>query len=350
MLGEINPNQKYAFAKFGKKFCDGHSNGFGMNYNGSSNTDELHEILQRYMVRRLKTDVLPNLTKQRIPIVVESHLPKEYRDIEKRLHKMEKGDTYMALAMTGRRHLSKCKADSAIDFAKGLVEDGQPVVLVAEFNETLDKMMQEFGDDACCIRGGMSDVAKQKAIDEFQNGEKQVCCINMIAAGVGITLTRAHNMVVCDFDWTPANMTQVEDRICRSGQKEPCNIFYICHEQAILDDIFMEMITDKSANIDKVVDKAENTVDLVGMREDNAAPSGADDFLSRLKARIEADNAASDSDDKPKRTRKSATPKGGNDDGDANGDNGAMGTPEPFAPETDEPDEETQLGFDINDP
>lgn len=293
MLGEINDKQKYAFHKFGVKFCNGHNNGFGWDYGGSSNTEELHEILQRYMTRRLKSEVLPHLTKQRIPIVIDTPLSKDYRDVEKRLHKMEQGDTYMALAMTGRNYLSKCKVDSAIEFAETLLEADEPVVLVAEFNETLDKMMERFGDAACCIRGGMTDTAKQQAIDDFQSGRKQVCCINLIAAGVGITLTKAHNMVICDFDWTPANMTQVEDRICRTGQNEHCNIYYICHEKAILDDIFMEMITNKSANIDKVVDDAENTVDLVSMKEggtDNA-PAGAGDFIARLKARIEEDNA-----------------------------------------------------------
>lgn len=295
MLGEINPNAPFAFSRFGKKFCDGYNNGFGWNFDGSSNTDELHEILCKYMTRRLKSDVLPNLTKQRLPIVIEAPLSKDYRDIEKRLHHMEDGDTYMALAMTGRRHLSKCKADAAIEFADTLLEGDEPVVLVAEFNETLDKMMEHFGDNACCIRGGMTDTAKQQAVDDFQSGRKKVCCINLIAAGVGITLTKAHNMVICDFDWTPANMTQVEDRICRTGQNEHCNIFYICHEKAILDDIFMEMITDKSANIDKVVDNAENTVDLVGMKEGGTTevPAGAAAFIERLKARIEEDNANS---------------------------------------------------------
>jgi len=309
MLGEINPNAPFAFSRFGKKFCDGYNNGFGWNFDGSSNTDELHETLCKYMTRRLKSDVLPNLTKQRLPIVIEAPLSKDYRDIEKRLHHMEDGDTYMALAMTGRRHLSKCKADAAIDFADTLLEGDEPVVLVAEFNETLDKTMQHFADKkipACCIRGGMTDSAKQQAVDDFQSGRTKVCCINLIAAGVGITLTKAHNMVICDFDWTPANMTQVEDRICRTGQNEHCNIFYICHEKAILDDIFMEMITDKSANIDKVVDNAENTVDLVGMKEGGIenAPSGATDFLARLKARIEADNGG----EKPKKSRAKSKP------------------------------------------
>ena len=86
MLGEINPNAPFAFSRFGKKFCDGYNNGFGWNFDGSSNTDELHEILCKYMTRRLKSEVLPNLTKQRIPIIIDTPLSKDYRDVEKRLH------------------------------------------------------------------------------------------------------------------------------------------------------------------------------------------------------------------------------------------------------------------------
>ena len=289
MLGGINDNKRYAFHEYGLEYCDAYNNGYGWDYTGNSNSEELNKVLNEYMIRRLKSDVLSDLKKQRIPIIIDTPLSKEYLDTEERLHHMQDGDTYMGLAMQGRRLLSGSKADTAIEFAEDLLESGKPVVLVAEFNDTLDKMIEHFGDRACCIRGGMSDDEKQASIDAFQNGEKDVCCVNLVAGGVGITLTRSYNMIVCDFDWTPANMTQVEDRICRTGQTNLCNIFYICHEKSLLDDVFMEMITDKSKNIDRVVDDADNTVDLIKMRDES---TGADDFISRLKKRIE--------DEKPK--------------------------------------------------
>lgn len=281
VLGEIDDSKKFSFHNYGKKFCDAHQNGYGWDYTGCTNADELHRILSKYMIRRLKKDVLPNLTKQRIPILIDGKLSKEYRDIEKRLSNMGGDDTYMGLAMTGRRYLSQIKVKSAIEFAEDILETGDSVVLVAEFNETLDAMMAHFGNRACCIRGGMNDADKQAAIDAFQSGEKTVCCINLIAAGVGITLTKASNMVIVDYDWTPANMTQVEDRICRTGQTKSCNIYYICHESAVLDQIFIEMITEKSENIDRVVDDSANTVDLITMRK-NA------DYFTRLKSRFSA--------------------------------------------------------------
>lgn len=286
MLGEIDDSEKYSFHKFGLKYCDGHRNDFGWDYNGTSNSNELHNILCKYMTRRLKSEVLPNLTKQRIPILIETPLSKDYRNIEKRLYDMEEDDTYMGLAMTGRRYLSKCKISSAIELTETICECGESVVIVAEFDETLDALLEHFGDDACCIRGGMSDKKKQQAIDDFQSGAKKVCCINLIAAGVGITLTKAHNMVVCDYDWTPSNMTQVEDRICRAGQNNHCNIYYLCHNKAILDEIFIEMISEKSANIDRVIDNSDNTVDLASLYENEATKNRKDDYISRLKQKI----------------------------------------------------------------
>jgi len=276
---EIITGNKWDFLNYGKTFCNGFNNGYGWDFTGSSNNEKLHTILSKYMVRRLKRDVLPNLTKQRIfiPINISS---KEYAKIEKRLSESsgESYDTYMALAMTGRRLMSKQKLEASIDLAEDLLDNGKSIVIVSEFNETLDAIMEEFEGDCCCIRGGMSDAAKQKAIDDFQSGKVHVCALNTIAGGVGVTLTRAHNMIICDYDWTPANMSQVEDRICRSGQTEPCNIYYIYGENSTFDKLFMEMITEKSGNIDEVVDMSENTMNFVEGKSSNASAS----FIQRL--------------------------------------------------------------------
>ena len=262
-LGSVKMGQKWSFYNYGNKFCDGHNNGFGWECEGNSHSDELHTYLQPYMVRRLKKDVLPNLTKQRLFIPTET-TSREYKDIEKHLHNMEEGETYMGLAMKGRCVLSKEKVVPAIDLAESILEEDRSVVIVSNFNETLDTIVKKFGDDCCTIRGGMTDKAKQEAIDDFQSGKKKICALNIIAGGVGVTLTKAHDMIICDYDWTPSNMAQVEDRICRTGQTEHCNIHYIYCENSVLDTTFVNMITNKSANIDKVVDGAENTMDLEG--------------------------------------------------------------------------------------
>jgi hypothetical protein len=288
-LHVINPEAPYAFHRFGTKFCGAENNGFGWDYNGASNQEELHELLSTVMTRRLKKDVLPNLTKQRQFIPLEE-VSAEYKSIESKLRHPGDDDTYMGLAMTGRRLLSKVKVKPTLDLAESFLDADQPVVIVTEFNETMDALLAAYTDKsgvchASCIRGGMADEDKQKAIDDFQNGTNKVCVVNTIAGGVGVTLTAAHNMIICDYDWTPANMTQVEDRICRAGQTECCNIYYMFCENAILDRAFVDMITDKSATIDRVVDAAENTVDLAGTKDANSS------YLEALKARLAAEGA-----------------------------------------------------------
>lgn len=284
-IEEINFENKWAFFNYGKEFCDGQNNGYGWDFSGNSNSDDLHKLLEPYMVRRTKKEVLPNLTKQRlfIPLEIDN---KEYRQIEKKLYNMDDNETYMGLAMTGRRILSGSKVKSAIEFADGLLNEDKSVVIVSNFNETLDSIKEKYGDNACVIRGGMTDNAKQKAIEDFQSGKCKVCALNIIAGGVGITLTKAHDMIVCDYDWTPANMIQVEDRICRVGQTEHCNIHYLYGDDCLIDEIFVDMITNKNANIDKVVDNADNGMDLVADKNDNS-----DNYINILKNRVEGEKA-----------------------------------------------------------
>ena len=270
-------NNQWAFKHFADKFCDPKETAFGKDYSGNSNSNELHTILSALMVRRLKREVLPNLKKQRQFIPIEPKFKRDYKDIEKRLFKPEEKDTYMGLAMTGRQILSSYKFDTAVELAETVVNADESVVIVTNFIETADRLKEYFGDDACEIRGGMSDKDKQQSIEDFQNKKKSVCILNMQAGGVGITLTASHTMIVLDYAWLPSDMIQVEDRICRNGQTEPCMIYYVYCENAILDSLFIDMISNKSENIDLVVDNSANTFDL------NAEKNKSATFIDQLK-------------------------------------------------------------------
>jgi SNF2 family DNA or RNA helicase len=232
------------------------------------------------MVRRLKKDVLPDLKKQRQFIPIEPKFKRDYLNIEKRLYKPDEDDTYMGLAMTGRQMLSNYKLDTAIDLAESLIESDESVVIVTNFVETADNLKAHFKDKCCEIRGGMTDATKQVSIDSFQTKQVPVCILNMMAGGVGITLTAAHTMIIIDYAWLPADMIQVEDRICRSGQKEQCIIYYVYCVNSTLDSTFINMISTKSENIDLVVDNTSNTFDLVNEKDEHST------FIETLKATI----------------------------------------------------------------
>ena len=101
-------------------------------------------------------------------------------------------------------------------------------------------------------------------------------------------------MIIIDYAWLPADMIQVEDRICRTGQTENCMIYYVYCENSILDTIFIDMISSKSANIDAVVDNTENTFDLNEERIQNST------YIDLLKAKIKETTPTKKRGRKPK--------------------------------------------------
>lgn len=249
---------KYAFNNFAQLYCDPQYNSFGWDYNGNSNDADLNEQLKAFMVRHLKKDVLPNLKKQRMMIPVEVDL-REYRyEISEYLQNRSNHNAEdLARLMRARKILAQQKVGESIEFANNIIWEGKKVVIVTCFTDVVNAVEKAFKGNVVKLVGGMSDQAKDAAITEFQNGDAQVMVMNIIAGGVGVTLTKAYNMIINDFDWVVGNITQAEDRICRSGQTECCNIYYLYADGADMDEVFVQTLSDKSETINAAVDGGE---------------------------------------------------------------------------------------------
>lgn len=247
---------KWAFSNYGRTYCDGQNNGYGWDYDGNSNDEELNTQLTPFMVRHLKSEVLPHLKKQRIVTPVEVDLREYHYEISQYLNnRTNKNAEDLARLMRARKILATQKVGESIDFAKNLIMEDKKVVIVTCFTEVVKAVEKAFKGNVVKLVGGMSDEAKDKSIIEFQEGKSQVMVMNIVAGGVGVTLTKSYNMVVNDFDWTPGNLTQAEDRICRSGQTEEyCNIYYLYASGADMDEVFADTLTSKFSTINTVVD------------------------------------------------------------------------------------------------
>ena len=157
--------------------------------------------------------------------------------------------------MRARKILATQKVGESIDFARNIVMEGKKVVIVTFFKEVIKAIEKAFSGNVVKLVGGMTDEAKDKAILEFQEGSAQVMAMNIVAGGVGVTLTKSYNMVINDFDWTPGNLTQAEDRICRGGQTEEyCNIYYLYAAGADMDEVFADSLSSKFSTINNAVD------------------------------------------------------------------------------------------------
>src|SRR3954453_6302674 len=84
------------------------------------------------------------------------------------------------------------------------------------------------------IRGDQTSVARQRQIDAFVNDPGVAIAVcSLTAAGVGINLQVASNIVLSELSWTAAEQTQAIDRSHRIGQTEPVTAWRIIAAQTI---------------------------------------------------------------------------------------------------------------------
>src|SRR5258705_7190378 len=91
-----------------------------------------------------------------------------------------------------------------------------------------------------------------QAVHRFKSApEVRVAICNIIAGGVGITLTAATHVIFQDIDWVPANHLQAEDRAYRMGQTERVTVEYMMAD-GTLDAFIAELLEAKLRLINAV--------------------------------------------------------------------------------------------------
>lgn len=248
------------FFNFGKEYCNGSNNGFGWNFDGSSNEQSLHKAIKPILLRRLKKDMLDLPEKVRRFIPVEINMGEYNSAVDEYLAKKPKFSSigaHLPYLVTIKHILAKAKVQSTIEIAENILEGDESVVIFTNYQAVVDNLMEHFGGLATKITGSCNIKNRQQAVEDFQSGKKKVMIANIIAGGVGITLIEGNNLIFNDFDWVPANHFQAEDRIHRIGQTKNCTINYVYVEGAEIDEYMSEMLERKSKYINQIIDGGE---------------------------------------------------------------------------------------------
>ncbi len=110
------------------------------------------------------------------------------------------------------------------------------------------------------IRGNQTPKVRQRNIDAFVNDpEVAVVVCSLSAAGVGINLQVASNMVLAELSWTDAEQTQAIDRVHRIGQDEPVTAWRIIASQTI-DTRIVELLDSKAGLAARALDGSDDEV------------------------------------------------------------------------------------------
>ena len=277
---------------FGLYHCAGYNNGFGFDYSGASNLDELYLKLKPFMYRATKEELLPELPpKQKIPVYLDLSNRNEYSKAEKDLvsylkkttadkeafratiahlntqkqaqawhtwRQLHHYDRILAEQLVRIEALKKLcvhgKLDSAIIWIEDFLDSDEKLVLFTHHKEIQAKLVLAF-PQAVHILGSDSLAERDIAVQRFQN-DKSVSLVicSLKAAGEGLTLTAASNVAFLEFGWTPAEMEQGSSRVERIGQTaDSINIFHLIADKTI-DSEIIDLLNSKEAVVNNILD------------------------------------------------------------------------------------------------
>ena len=174
-----------------------------------------------------------------------------------------KGATTGENVFTMVRKIGQAKATLAADYTAQLARAVGKVVFFAKHIDVMDTAEAHFakvGLKSVSIRGDQSAKARQHAIDSFdQDPETAVVVASLTAAGVGLNLQAASNVVLAELSWTSAEQTQAIDRVHRIGQSLPVTAWRIIAAHTI-DARIAELIDSKAGLAARALDGSDEEV------------------------------------------------------------------------------------------
>ncbi len=158
------------------------------------------------------------------------------------------------------RRIGQAKAGLAADYAAQLARSAGKVVFFAKHVDVMDIAEETFAKQDmrfASIRGDQTRTSRQKNIDAFVNDPQvAVAVCSLTAAGVGLNLQVASNIVLAELSWTDAEQTQAIDRSHRIGQTEPVTAWRIIAAQTI-DSRIAELIDSKAGLAARALDGSD---------------------------------------------------------------------------------------------
>jgi SWI/SNF-related matrix-associated actin-dependent regulator 1 of chromatin subfamily A len=262
LFNKLAPYDFPDFWSFANTYSHRKNNGFGITWEGLKNADKLRAIINNnFFLRKTKAQVLPELPPkvyQKITLdesyahkltkEQEAEYERYYQDLKRLLAGKEttRIPPPPVSIMTVRREQGLKKVKPIIEFVKNMLEQNVPVVLFGIFRDVLTEFEETFKSyKPAVIHGDVSAKKRQEEIERFQAGDTDLFIGQLTAAGVGITLTRASDVVLAELSYSPAEISQAVDRTHRISQKNSVTVHYFAVENSV-DEKIIDIVMDKA--------------------------------------------------------------------------------------------------------
>lgn len=154
--------------------------------------------------------------------------------------------------------ISSCKVDRCIELIQELTSQGEKVVVLSVFKETINDLATKLGQFRYSVNtGDIPDAVVARNVDKFQEDpEEQVFIGTWGKVGTGWTLNAASYLICIDTPYTAAMFDQGTDRIWRVNNTRPAFITVLLCGDTI-DERVQEIIETKKELGEYLVDGVE---------------------------------------------------------------------------------------------
>jgi SNF2 family DNA or RNA helicase len=227
----------------------------------AKNTKDLSDKLSNFMIRRTQSEVFDMPQKQQIRYKIDKDDFKvEYDGL---INELKNKTNYAAIhghIMAINKLTSTIKVKEAINITEEVLEYGKKIVIFCSFTEpiiTLKNIFASKNIKSVLVDGSVDMNERRKLIKQFwEDDECNVFLGNMRAAGEGINLSCASDIIIMNYPFTPKELEQPIERCTNPSNPKINTIHYLVCEDSI-DEILYEILIDKKEDINAIVDKGK---------------------------------------------------------------------------------------------
>ncbi len=237
------------YYRYAKRYCAAYQDGFGLNVDGASHTDELNKKLrEHYMIRRMTNEVQVQLPSKRYEVVFIDST----REVQQKLRVLDqagrKDFKHQNLGIDGgglatlRRETAEKKVEASIDLIKEYVESAGKIVIFAYHHTVIERLEEALRGYGCVtLTGSTSQIRRESSIKLFKEDPEIKVFIGQIqAAGEGIDglQNACSNVLFVETSWVPGEIEQAVKRVHRIGQTKPVLIRFLVWADSVEEHMF----------------------------------------------------------------------------------------------------------------
>lgn len=256
--------------------------------------ERLQRMIQPFILRRKKQDVLKDLPDKLEEIVYTQMKPEQKRLYDAHVKRLQvelagqseeefKRESIKYLAeLTKLRQLccapelmyenyteGSGKLDTCMELLTSAIEGEHKVLLFSQFTQMLELIGRQLAKRKIpylYLSGKNNKSQRQQMVEQFQAGDIPVFLISLKAGGTGLNLTAADVVIHYDPWWNVAAQNQATDRTHRIGQKQVVNVMKLVAKDTIEEKIIK--LQERKAKLSEDVIEGEGVADAALSRKE----------------------------------------------------------------------------------